>query len=421
LTQLNNPNDKITENARPSVGVFCWPVQSLWMDLGQRTAQAANDPHQMWPHSRNSQMSDTPKTMNAYVLHRHGDFDAMAFHTDWPMPEVGDDDVLIKVGACGMNNTDINTRTGWYSKAVEEATTGGPFETEEDDEDPSWGGAPLAFPRIQGADTVGIVVALGANAAPELLGKRVMTDCWQRDWDEPMNREKTGYFGSERDGGFAQYTTADRRNVGVVESTHSDAELATFACSWTTAEGMLVRANVDKGDIVLVTGASGGVGSALVQLAKRRGATVVAMGSEAKHDQMRDLGADALLGRAPENLGAALKAAIGTDKVTVVADIVGGPYFPTLIEVLDRGGRYTCSGAIAGPIVDLDLRTLYLRDLTFTGSTVIPTHIFGDLIGYIERGEVKPQLAQTFPLSEMQAAQQMFIDKTHVGNIVMLP
>lgn len=116
-----------------------------------------------------------------------------------------------------------------------------------------------------------------------------------------------------------------------------------------------------------------------------------------------------------------MKEATGQDTVTVVADIVGGDYFETVIDVLARGGRYTCSGAIAGPIVSLDLRTFYLRDLTFTGSTVLPPHVFIDLVGYIERGEVRPVLAATYPLSELHTAQQAFIDKTHTGNIVVCP
>jgi NADPH:quinone reductase-like Zn-dependent oxidoreductase len=236
-----------------------------------------------------------------------------------------------------------------------------------------------------------------------------------------MNLAKTGYFGSERDGGFAEYAVADARNVGVVDSGLSDAELATFSCSYTTAEGMLVRAKVTKGDRVIVAGASGGVGSALVQLAKRRGATVVALASEAKHAAMAALGADTLLSRAPDDLRAVLKDATGHDTATVVADIVGGAYFGSLIDALAPGGRYTCSGAIAGPIVELDLRTFYLRDLTFTGSTVVPPHVFGDLVEYIESGEIRPLLAATYPLKELRAAQTAFLEKRHVGNIVVVP
>ena len=361
-----------------------------------------------------------PKTMSAFVLHAHGDMDALCYHDDWRMPELGARDVMIKVGACGLNNTDVNTRTGWYSKTVTTATDGSGADLGADN-DPAWGGAPIGLPRIQGADAVGHVVAVGTDADAALIGKRVMVDCWMRNWDDPLNRDQTGYFGSERDGGFAQYTVVDHRNVGVIDSALGDAELATFSCSYTTAEGMLSRSQVTKGDHVLITGASGGVGSALVQLAKRRGAVVIAMASGTKHAAVRTLGADVTLERAPVDLEAALQAATGRAKVDVVCDIVGGDNWPNLIDVMARGGRYACSGAIAGPMVAMDLRTVYLNDLTLHGSTVIPPHIFPDLVGYIERGEIKPVLAATYPLHELKAAQTAFIDKTHVGNIVVVP
>jgi len=365
-------------------------------------------------------MTKIPKTMNAMVLTGHGGLDRLVWHEDWPVPKPGENEVLIRVLACGLNNTDVNTRSGWYSKSVDQATTGGAYD-EVDEEDPTWGGAPITFPRIQGADTVGVVVACGPGADAGLIGKRVMTDNWLRNWDDPLNKETTGYFGSECDGGFAGYTTIDHRNVAAVVSDLSDAELATFSCSYSTAEGMLTRAGVGPDDRILIAGASGGVGSALIQLAKRRGAFVIAMASEAKHEDVSRLSPDAILGRAPDDLRAALKEHTGHDSVTVVADIVGGPCFPTLIDALARGGRYTCSGAIAGPLVELDLRTFYLRDLTFTGSTVIPPHIFTDLVGYIERGEVRPMLAATWPLRDLRKAQQAFIDKKHTGNIVVTP
>ena len=89
--------------------------------------------------------------------------------------------------------------------------------------------------------------------------------------------------------------------------------------------------------------------------------------------------------------------------------------------MIERGGRLTCSGAIAGPIVEFDLRTFYLRDLTFTGSTVISPQITAALVRYIEAGEIKPALAATYPLSELHAAQSAFIEKAHTGNIVVVP
>lgn len=363
-------------------------------------------------------MNDIPTTMRAMVLTGHGGLDKYDYREDWPVPRPSDDQVLIKVHACGLNNTDVNTRSGWYSKAVSEATTGSAY-NEVSDDDPTWGGAPISFPRIQGADICGTVVAAGANADKALVGKRVLADGWLRDWSDPAGKEAVGYFGSECDGGFADYTVVDHRNVRAVDSALSDAELATFSCSYTTAENLLTRAGVTAGDTVLITGASGGVGSALIQLANRRGATTIAMASDAKHAQIEPLNPSALIGRAPDDLAGELERVTGKRAVSVVADVVGGPYWPTLIDVLERGGRYATSGAIAGPIVPLDLRTLYLNDLTFHGCTVTALNVFPDLVTYVERGEIRPILAATHPLAELREAQAAFIAKEHIGNIVV--
>ncbi|MXW85964.1 MAG: zinc-binding dehydrogenase [Boseongicola sp. SB0667_bin_21] len=354
--------------------------------------------------------------MKAMVTLGHGGMDQMVLHVDWPRPDPAPGEVLIKVGACGLNNTDVNTRSGWYSKAVTERTTGDGFDVEGQD-DPSWGGAPITFPRIQGADICGEIVAVGDGVEPARIGARVITDNWIRDPEEPANRSKVGYLGSERDGGFAEYATVPSRNALTVRSEMTSPELATFSCSYSTALGMLQRARAEASDTILVTGASGGVGGALVQLAKIRGARVVAMAAEAKHAEVSALGADRVLPRDPGDL----RSALGDETVSVVADIVGGPAWPALIGILDRGGRYTCSGAIAGPIVEFDLRTFYLNDLTFTGSTVIGEDVMPELVRLIEAGKVKPSLAATWPLEELHAAQAAFIDKKHVGNIVVTP
>jgi NADPH:quinone reductase-like Zn-dependent oxidoreductase len=344
--------------------------------------------------------------MRAVVLTGHGDIDMLEYRDDWPKPQPGPDDVLIEIHACGLNNTDVNTRTAWYSKSADAG-------------DAAWGGAPITFPFIQGADAVGTVVDVGVNADAALLGKRVMVDVWLRDPLEPLNMDKCRYFGSDIDGGFAEFASASARNVHAVESTLSDAELATFATSYVTAENMLDRANVVAGDSVLIPGASGGVGSALIQLANRRGASTIAMASNDKHDAVSAIGANAVLPRSPHDLGQALLDSTGRNSVSVVADVVGGAAFPSLLNALERGGRYTCSGAIAGPIVELDLRTMYLRDLTFTGATIVPPGTFAKLVTYIERGEIKPLLAASFPLQQLATAQTAFIKKQHVGNIVV--
>jgi len=246
----------------------------------------------------------------------------------------------------------------------------------------------------------------------------VLVDPWLRDPADPANRELAGYLGSERDGGFAEYCSVPAVNVHPIDSDLSDAELATFACSWSTAEHMLQRVVFRAGQSIAVTGASGGVGSALVQLAKRRGGRVVAIAVTSKLELVEQLGADAVVDRSASTVAQAAVVANG-GRFDVVADVVGGEDFPGWLDGLRRGGRYVSSGAIAGPVVTLDLRTLYLNDLELYGATVFDRQVFADLVGYIERGEVRPVLAMTYPLERIGDAQAAFQRKQHVGNIVL--
>lgn len=362
-------------------------------------------------------MTIIPSTMRAFVLHGHGDLDVLRFHENWPTPKLREGQVLVRVKACGLNNTDVNTRTGWYSKTVTTATTGDTFDGDQQD-DGGWDGG-IDFPRIQGGDVAGIVAAVGEGVDQGIIGKRCLVDTILRDWTDPHNFNKYNYLGSALDGGFADYMVIDQHNVHTIETSWSDAELATIAIAYSTAENLLNRSSITDKDTVLVPGASGGVGSALVQLANRRGARVVAMASIEKHAQVAKLNPAAILARQPENLSKTLHEAISQDTVSAVIDVVGGSQFPALLEIIERGGRYACSGAIAGPIVELDLRTMYLRDLTFHGCTMFEPKVFPDLVGYIEADEIKPMLAAQFPLESLHEAQQSFVTKKHTGNIVV--
>ena len=364
-----------------------------------------------------------PKFMTAAILTGHGGFEKLIVRDDVPVPKPQVNEVLIKVGACGMNNTDINTRIGWYSKSVSNGTTsssGSEGLEQISAADAAWGGT-VAFPRIQGADVVGRIVAVDASVSPERIGERVLVDPWMRDPSDPENRNLATYLGSERDGGFAQYTAVPAENAVSIKSTLTDAELATFPCSYSTAEHMLHRVRLAEGEKIIVTGASGGVGSALVQLAKRRRAWVLAMTSRAKMDAILELGADEVVDRKQKDLAHQMGELIPGDEVDVVADVVGGEGFSTWFSLLGRGGRYATSGAIAGPIVELDLRTLYLKDLEMHGATVMPAGIFENLVGYIEKGDIRPLLAGDFSINDIRKAQEAFLAKKHIGNLVVLP
>ena len=346
-------------------------------------------------------MTNLPKAMRGVWLTGHGDVDKLEIRHDIPVPKPGPRDVLVRVAAAGVNNTDINTRVAWYSKQTGSS------------EDASWSGQAIGFPRIQGADVCGCILAVGSNVNPDRIGERVLVEpCLTEANGQEL--DKPWYLGSECDGGFAEYTVVAARHAHNIESPLSDVELASFPCSYSTAENLLTRANVINDNRVLITGASGGVGSAAVQLAKSRDAHVIAVTSPSKSDAIRDLGADQLLYR-----GNNLIEALGADSVDVVIDLVAGSQWPQYLEVLRPGGRYAVAGAIAGPMVQLDVRTLYLKDLSMFGCTVLEPGVFKNLIAKIEHGRISPVVARTFELEDIHSAQQMFMEKKFIGKIVL--
>lgn len=357
-----------------------------------------------------------PQTMTAVLLTGHGGFDKLDYRRDVAVPTPAEDEVLIQVLACGINNTDVNTRIGWYAPSVTTATDDSARDGFEElaSEAGTWSGEALAFPRIQGADVCGCIVGVGAQVDPGRLDERVIV--------APMQPHPSGEpwrcitMGSEINGGFAQYVAVRSETAYAVQSDWSDIELASIPCAWSTAENMLHRADVSGGNRVLITGASGGVGSSSVQLAKRRGAEVIAVAGQSKTEQVQDLGADRVIARETD-----LVQALGRETVDVVCDLVAGPQWTQLLDVLKTGGRYAVAGAIAGPLVELDVRTLYLKDLTFLGCTYQDPVVFQNLVTYIEKNEIRPVVAKSYPLEEIVQAQEDFLSKAHTGKLVLVP
>ena len=331
--------------------------------------------------------------MKAVVTTGNGGFDKLHYG-EVPMPELGAGEVLIKVLAAGVNNTEINTRLGWYS--------GGGWHI------------PTPFPFIQGTDCCGIVTQTFETADAALVGKRVLVrPCMRPDGFSSMLNM---WMGSDFDGAFAQYVKVPAHEVFPIESTWTDAELGSIPCSYGSAENMVQRSRVSSGEHVLVAGASGGVGSAVVQLAKVRGATVTALVGKSKMDEVRRIGADFVIDRDSD-----LVSELGEECVDVVIDTVGGPHFEGELTALKRGGRYASSGAIGGPLVNLDLRTMYLKDLTLIGCTAWDESVFPQLISYIESNRIAPLVAKTFLLEDIAQAQKEFLEKKHVGKFVLIP
>jgi NADPH:quinone reductase-like Zn-dependent oxidoreductase len=361
------------------------------------------------------ELAGAGQSMKAVVTTGTGGYEKLEYR-DVPRPDPGPGDVVLQVLAAGVNNTDINTRLGWYSADITTATADAALVAGHEAVARTDGGwdAATPFPLIQGTDCCGRVVAVGAGGDAGLLGARALV----RPCLRPFGTEspETRWMGADFDGAFAQFVKVPAGEVFVVDSDWSDAELGSMPCAYGTAENMLQRAGLSRGEHVVVSGASGGVGSATVQLAKRRGAIVTAIVAGPKQEPLRAIGADRVIDRRED-----VVAALGEDFADLVVDNVAGPALPGLLKVLRRGGRYVSSGAIGGPLVTLDLRTVYLRDLTLFGCTAWGESVFGNLVGYIEGGEIRPLVAQTFPLERIVAAQREFLEKRHIGKFVLIP
>lgn len=345
--------------------------------------------------------------MEGAVLTAFGGPEVLEVRRDVKVPRPGPGQVLIRVRASSVNNTDIWTREGAYGVPGDPAAKAG------------WRG-PISFPRIQGADIAGTICDVGPGVGSERVGQRVLVD--PALYDGPGDgAHPVGLLGSEADGGFAEYALAeDRRAHDMGDCPLSDEKLACLPTAFGTALGMLERAAVAAGETVLVTGASGGVGLALVQLAAARGARVIALTSEPKAGRVAAAGAHAVLTReSPDVAGAARRAA--PDGLDAVADVVGGQVVGALLPQLKEGGRWVVAGAVGGPVITFDLRRLYLHSRRLIGSSMHSPAHFRKLVEEARAGRIRPIVAHAFSLADIHEAQRTFKLRAHVGKIVVCP
>jgi NADPH:quinone reductase-like Zn-dependent oxidoreductase len=362
----------------------------------------------------------TRRHMLAAVLTGHGGPEQLEIRDDVPVPRPARREVLIQVAAAAVNNTDLWTREGAYGRADDPHAVAG------------WQGVPLDFPRIQGGDVVGIVAAVGDEVDEAMVGRRVLLDPTRYadggagddgDGGDGDGGEPTleAVLGSEQDGGFAEYViiAADQAH-DVTDSPLSDEQLACLPIAYGTATGMLERAQVRAEETVLVTGASGGVGLALVQLARARGAHVIALTSADHAAAVRDAGASQVVARDAGSVPDRIRES-AAGPIAVVADVVGGWAFEQLFPLLATGGRWVTCGAVADPVVSLDLRQLYLHRRRLIGSTMHTPTQFRRLVDDACHGRIDPVVARTYPLTQIHAAQADFAEGDHVGKLVLLP
>lgn len=347
----------------------------------------------------------TPESMRAMRIREHGGPEVLELvEVAVPAPQPGE--ALVRVGAAALNNTDLWTREGAYGRPGDPTARSG------------WRG-PIDFPRIQGADAAGRVVAVGADRDQGLVGRRVVVDPAVYDTEGP-DANPVGLMGSERDGGYAEFVTAPVERVhDVTESPLTDDQLATLPIAYGTALGMIERGRLRRGETVLVSGASGGVGIALVQIALARGARVVAISSGRKIESVRAAGAHEVVDRG-RDVAEQIRAA-APEGIDVALDVVAGDLVSEGLPLLREGGRWVVAGALGGYDVAFDVRRLYLHNAQVIGSAMHTPRHFGLLMDLARRAEIHPVVAATFPLDQAARAQEELARRGHVGKIVLHP
>ncbi len=344
-------------------------------------------------------LAEQPSTMTAAITTGHGGIERIELRDRWPCPAPRSGEALVRVTAAALNNTDIWSREGTYGTA------------ENPDAVVGWRGVPLEFPRIQGMDIAGVVAAVGDGVDHGWIGRRVIVD----PAIEYTDGLPSWITGSEQDGGFAEYHSCSQRQLhDVTDSPLDDAQLACIPTAYGTALGMINRAACSERERVLVTGASGGVGMAAVQLLTQRGCEVSARTSAQHHDLVAAQGVSEVSLRGVDDLSQLAE-------VDAVVDVVGGEEFGLLVDRLRSGGRLVTAGAVAGPVVRFDIRRLYLRQRTMIGSTMHTKEDFAELARIARAGTVQPVVAARYALTDIAQAQRHFMARDFVGKIILEP
>ena len=340
--------------------------------------------------------------MKAVRIHRFGDPSVLQYE-DVDDPRPGPGDAIVHIKAASINHLDIDVRSG-VSR---------------------W---PVPLPHIPGTEFAGEVVAVGPGATLE-AGTRVIAfeaTCGACEYCTSGRDNlctNAQHFGLTVNGGYAQYVSAPARGLIAIDSGLPYEDAATAQLSFGTAYHMLVtRAHVVPGETVLVNAAASSVGTAAIQIAKWRGARVIASaGSAAKLEPLRALGADEVIDYSRELLDEAVLSVTGGRGVEVVFEHVGGPLFERVLKSLARDGRVVTCGAHAGEVVPLDIIPFFRRQLSLLGSRRVTSAELRDVLRLMGDGTFKAKIHTTLPLSAAKRAHELIERRENVGKVVLLP
>lgn len=363
-----------------------------------------------------------PKKMSAMVLIGHGGVDKLVYKEDVPVPAVHKNEVLVKVTATAKNNTDRKAREGLY-----------PTKGKNDVTSFAMGGkTTFTFPRIQGADIVGRIVAVGEGVSFDRIGERGLLDFNIYADERPDINLTPDYYGHGADGGYAQYVALPSDQFYHMPNTElSDAQLSSMGmCSYQTGYHMMTSANIQAGERVLISGASGGVGTAMIQMCRIIGAIPYAVSSNDKKEMLLELGAEDVCDRSDEDLVKSILAMTHGENIDVVMDLLGGEYTDKFIDsmIVDMNKRKTyprlsIAGASGGNVSEILWTRIYLYQVQIFGVSHGTRNEAKQLMSWIREGKLKPVLHGTFKLSDLHAAENYFAkrDSNYLGKISIVP
>jgi D-arabinose 1-dehydrogenase-like Zn-dependent alcohol dehydrogenase len=341
--------------------------------------------------------------MRAMVLHAFGEADQMKLEiVPAPDPEaLAPDDVLIKVHACGVCYHDIINRRGNLPRTK--------------------------VPSILGHEIAGEVVAVGADVRGFSIGDRVASvqrvhcnECEICDAQRPTLCKEGMFFGEEMPGGYAEYTVSPFQGLAHIPAAIPWAEASICACTIGTAIHVAQRGRVSRGDTVLITGASGGVGLHAIQICKLAGARVLAVtSSPEKEQQLRDAGADEVIPAPALDFCPVARRLTDGHGVDVVLEITGSLTFEESVRSLGVGGRLVMVGNLETDPVGFMPGLMILKELEFIGSFATTTAELAEAFRLVESGAIRPILAGTLSLEEAPRAHEMLFDRQVIGRLAL--
>jgi alcohol dehydrogenase len=327
--------------------------------------------------------------VRAVAIEAHGGLEQIKLRTDWPDPTPAAGEAVVDVKACGLNYLDVFVLRGMP-------------------------GLPVEMPRIPGGDISGVVSAVGAGVPREWIGRRVLID---------PHIKTGGALGENANGGLCEKIAVPAENLIHLPDAVTFEQAASLPIAYGTAYRMLItRGHVQAGELVLILGASGGVGTGCVQIAKNLKARVIACASSPeKLRRLQELGADHVIDYTKEDFSKRAWEISDKKGVDVLVNYTGGDTWVPSLRTLARHGRLLTCGATAGFDPKTDIRYIWRREVNIIGANGWRRSDLEALLVDVERGSIKPVIDRVFPLAESAEAMRILEDREVFGKIIIRP